>query len=76
MATMRTMDSHIQDYNDKDNAEIDEVARRRRTKQCWYDEWCYDKEKGARTVPTRWCHGCYNDKAGGDGCYNADTMVP
>ena len=43
---MMTVDSHIHGYNHKDNVEIDDVARRQRTRQCGYDEWCYDKDKG------------------------------
>ena len=46
MATMKTVDSHIHGYNHKGNVEIDDVARRQRTRQCGYDEWCYDKDKG------------------------------
>ena len=34
MATMMTVDTHIHGYNDKDNVEIDAVARRQRTRQC------------------------------------------
>ena len=43
---MMTVDSHIHGYNHKDDVEIDDVARRQRTKQREYDEWCHDKDKG------------------------------
>ena len=46
VATIVTVDAHIQGYNDRDDVEIDEVARRQRSRQCGYDEWCYDKDKG------------------------------
>ena len=46
MATTETVDSHIHGYNDRDNVDIVEASIRQRTRQCGYDEWCYDKDKG------------------------------
>ena len=49
---MVTVDAHIQGYNDRDDVEIDEVARRQRSRQCGYDEWCHDKSRGEDNAGT------------------------
>ena len=74
-ATTMTVNSHMHGYNDDDNFEIDEDAGQQRTRQCWYDEWCYDKDTGEDNADTmvlcqlqwqahrRWMIQCWHNGA-------------
>ena len=66
VATIVTVDAHIQGYNDRDDVRLTRLRDGR-------DQGNADMMNGAmarteaRTMLARWCYLCYNDEGKGDG---------